>query len=158
MNNVPCDEIKNISRGANEMWTQWKSFFLDILNKHAPITYIQVKGNKIPYVTSKLKAMIRQRDYLTAKANRTGSSVLRQAYSQVRAKVNQKLYELRKTITLARLNNTSMTLKIRGKYLRAFIGKETSALTLRKKQYSTSYSSHICYGKRYTHQKFSPEG
>ena len=53
MNNVPCDEIKNISRDANEMWTQWKSFFSDILNKHVPITYIQVKGNKIPYVTSK---------------------------------------------------------------------------------------------------------
>ena len=112
MNNVPFDEIKSISRDANEMWTVWKSFFLDILNKHLPITYIQVKGNKIPYVTSELKAMIWQRDYLRAKANKNGSSVLRQAYSQVRAKVNQKLYELKKkTITLARLNNTSMTLK-----------------------------------------------
>ena len=57
---------------------------------------MQVKGNKIPYVTSELKAMIRQRDYLRAKANKTGSSVLRQANSQVRAKVSQKLYELRK--------------------------------------------------------------
>ena len=41
MNNVPFDEIKNISHDANEMWTLWKSFFLDILNKHAPITYVQ---------------------------------------------------------------------------------------------------------------------
>ena len=32
-----------------------KHFFLDILNKHAPIINIQVKGNKIPYVTSELK-------------------------------------------------------------------------------------------------------
>ena len=118
MNNVPFDEIKNISHDANEMWTLWKSFFSDILNKHAPITYVQVKGNKIPYVTSELKAMIRQRDYLRAKANKIGPSVLRQAYSQVRAKVNQKLYELQKTITLARLNNMSMTLKIHGKYLK----------------------------------------
>ena len=70
------------------------------MNKHAPITNIQVKGNKIPYVTSQLMAMIRQRDYLRAEANKTGSSVLRQAYSQIRAKVNQKLYDLRKTITL----------------------------------------------------------
>ena len=57
-NNVPFDEIKNISRDANEMWTLWKSFFSDILNKHAPITYVQVKGNKILYVTYELKAMI----------------------------------------------------------------------------------------------------
>ena len=32
--------------------------------------------------------------------------------------------------------------------LRAFIDVETAALTFRTKQYSTSYSSHICYGKR----------
>ena len=87
MNNVPFDEIKNISRAANDMWTLWKSFLLDILNKHALITYMQVNDNKIPYVTSELKAVIRQRDYLRAKANKTGSSVVRQAYSQVRAKV-----------------------------------------------------------------------
>ena len=33
--------------------------------------------------------------------------------------------------------------------LRAFIGVETAALTFRMKQYSTSYSSYICYGKRF---------
>ena len=33
--------------------------------------------------------------------------------------------------------------------LRAFIGVETAALTFRTKQYSISYSSHICYGKRF---------
>ena len=34
MNNVPFDEIKMISRDANEIWTLWESFSLDILNKH----------------------------------------------------------------------------------------------------------------------------
>ena len=33
--------------------------------------------------------------------------------------------------------------------LRAFIGVETAALTFRMKQHSTSYSSHISYGKRF---------
>ena len=93
---MPFDEIKNIARDANEMWTLWKAFFLDILNKHAPITNILVKGNKIPYITSELKNMIRQRDYLRAKANKTGSCILRQAYNQMRTKVYQKLYLPRK--------------------------------------------------------------
>ena len=44
---VPFDEIKYISSDANEMWTLWKRFFLDILNKHAPITNMQVTGSKI---------------------------------------------------------------------------------------------------------------
>ena len=35
-----------------------------------------------------------------------------------------------------------------------FIGVETAALTIRTKQYSTSYSSHICYGKRFCNDFF----
>ena len=38
--------------------------------------------------------------------------------------------------------------------LRAFIGVETVALTFRTRQYSTSYSSHICYGKRFCNDFF----
>ena len=38
--------------------------------------------------------------------------------------------------------------------LRAFIGVETAALTFRMKQYSTSCSSHICYGKRFFNDFF----
>ena len=39
-------------------------------------------------------------------------------------------------------------------YLRAFIGVETGALTFRTKQYSTSYSSHICYSKGFCNVLF----
>ena len=38
--------------------------------------------------------------------------------------------------------------------LRTFIGVETAALTFRTKQYSTGYSSHICYGKRFYNDFF----
>ena len=40
-------------------------------------------------------------------------------------------------------------------HLKAFVGVETTALTFRTKQYSTSYSSHICYGKRFYNDFFS---
>ena len=39
-------------------------------------------------------------------------------------------------------------------HLRMFVGVETAALTFRTKQYSTSYSSHICYGKRFYNDFF----
>ena len=109
MNNVPFDKIKSISKDANEMWILWKAFFLDILNKHAPIVNIKVKENNIPYVTSELKSMIRQRDYLRAKANKTGSCILRQAYNQRKTKVSQKFYSSRKIIIPVKLNNTKTT-------------------------------------------------
>ena len=51
-------------------------------NVNVPIINIKIKGNNIPYVISELKSMIRQRDNLRAKANKTGSRILRQAYTK----------------------------------------------------------------------------
>ena len=123
MSKIPFEEIRNVARDANEMWILWKAFFLDILNKKAPITNIQIKGNKIPYVTSELKSMIRQRDYLRAKANKTGSCILRQAYNQIRAKVNQKLYILRKNYYNNKIEQHNGDVKTTWKILKSAIGK-----------------------------------
>ena len=53
---IPMGHIKLVSNDANEVWLRWKAFFSDILDKHAPVTRIKVKGNSLPYVTSELKA------------------------------------------------------------------------------------------------------
>ena len=47
-----------------------------------------------------------------------------------------------------------MTKDFQFSHLRVFIGVETMALTFRTKQYSTSCSSHICYGKRFYNDFF----
>ena len=99
-----------------------KLFLRYIINKHAPIINIQVKGNKIPYATSELKNMIRQRDYLRAKANKTGSHILKQAYNQIRAKVNQKLYLLRKNYYCNKIEQHKDDLKTTWKILKSAIG------------------------------------
>ena len=69
------------------MWFLWKTMFLDVLNKHAPVTEIKIKGNSLPYITSDIRKLIRQRDYLKNKANKTGSKYLWQAYQHLRNKV-----------------------------------------------------------------------
>ena len=88
---VPFDQIKNVTNDANEMWLIWKAFFLDLLNKHAPITNIKVRNNKLPNVTSELRKLIRQHDCLRAKANKTGSEYIRQAFNHLRSKINYEL-------------------------------------------------------------------
>ena len=59
---VHRDSIKNITADPNQMWAMWK-FFLDVLNEHAPLTKIKVKGNNLPYIDSETRRLIRQRDY-----------------------------------------------------------------------------------------------
>ena len=49
------DEIKNYNNDAHEMWLLWKSLYIDILNKHAPVTDIRPKDSTLPYMTKDLK-------------------------------------------------------------------------------------------------------
>ena len=36
------DRIETITSNPNEMWLLWRTFFLDVLNKHAPIGNIKI--------------------------------------------------------------------------------------------------------------------
>ena len=45
---IPMEYIKLVSNDANEVWLRWKAFFLDILDIHAPVARIKVKGNSLP--------------------------------------------------------------------------------------------------------------
>ena len=94
----------------------WKTFFLDIIEKHAPMIQITVKANRLPYVTSELRKMIRQRDCLRGKANKTGSRILRQAYDQVKNAASHTLYKLRKSYYTNKIEQHKDDLKILGKY------------------------------------------
>ena len=76
------------------MRTIWKALDLDILNKHAPVAENKIRGNTLSYVTSKVRGMIRQRDYLRKKANETGSKHLGQAFFNIRGRVCQGLTHL----------------------------------------------------------------
>ena len=56
-----------------------------------PTVTLKIRGKTAPYVTSKIRKMIRQRDFLKAKANKTGFKYLRQTYQQMRNKVGCRL-------------------------------------------------------------------
>ena len=97
------DQIKNITDDPNEMWELWKRFYIDVLNEHAPVTDMKIKGNNLPYINSEARQLIRQRDYSRGKANKTGSEYLRQVYQQIRNRVYYMIPNLRKLTTLGRL-------------------------------------------------------
>ena len=62
--------------------------------------------------------------------------------------------EVTKSTSYIVLNRETISRILTSHLLRAFIGVETAALTFRTKQYNTSYSSHICYGKRFYNDLF----
>ena len=84
---VNFNEIKNVTSDPNQMWLLWENLFLNTLDMHAPISEIRIRGNNLPYITAEMRKLIRTRDYLKKKANKTGSKYLHQAFQQIRNKV-----------------------------------------------------------------------
>ena len=64
LNTLQFDKIRNLTEDPDEMWVIWKNWFLNVLNKHAPLSDVKIKGNNLPYITMDIRQMIRQWDYL----------------------------------------------------------------------------------------------
>ena len=103
------DQIKNITDDPNEMWGLWERFYTDVLNEQAPVTVMKIKGNNLPCINSEARQLIRPRDYLRSKANKTGSKCFRQAYQQIRSRVYYMIRNLQKTYSLGRLRRVRET-------------------------------------------------
>ena len=52
----------------NAMWEIWKSIFLEVLDKHAPLQHKKLRSKKVPWITSSIKELINRRDKLKRKA------------------------------------------------------------------------------------------
>ena len=112
------------------MWTIWKTLYLDILNKHAPVTKTKIKGNNLPCTTSKVRRMIRQRDYLCKEANETGSKYLRQAFLNIRGRVYQELRYLRNSYYRGKINEHKNDSKQTWKILKQAIGRGNKSVVI----------------------------
>ena len=80
LHNLPIKLILESSGNPDTIWLTWKSFFINIISKHAPVKTLRVRRNSLPYVTAEVKHMMRTRDKIRGKANKTGSVYLRQAF------------------------------------------------------------------------------
>ena len=81
LHGIQFDEIRSISSDPNETWTVWKNFFLEVLNKHAPFDNIKIKGSNLPYITSEIRQLARQRDYLREKGQQNWFQISQAGFS-----------------------------------------------------------------------------
>ena len=70
------NQIKTLAHDPNQMWFIWKQLYLDVLTKYTPVANLRIKCNSLPYITAGARAIIKQRDYLRVKANKTESKFL----------------------------------------------------------------------------------
>ena len=87
LSQVPWEIISTFS-DPNECWCVWKSFFIEILDAHAPLRYKRTKVNAVPWMTTIIKNEIRNRDYHKKKAIKHNSKYHWEMYKKSRNKVN----------------------------------------------------------------------
>ena len=83
-------------------------------------------------MTNDLKSMIRQRDYLKAKAVKTGSIYLYQAFQQIRSRVYSLLKRLRKDYYAKKLDETKGDMKKTWKILKNAMNQDIKANSIEK--------------------------
>ena len=91
--------------------------------------------NKAPYITSELKFLIRQRDYLKAKANETGSRYFYQAFLNIRNQVKRLLYKLGKNYYSQKIEECKGDMKATWKVLKRAIKQPRKSSNIEKIQY-----------------------
>ena len=145
---VNFNEIKNVTSDPNQMWLLWKNLFLNTLDMHAPISEIRIRGNNLPYITAEMRKLIRTRDYLKKKANKTGSKYLHQAFQQIRSKVKYGIRKLRSEYYRNKIEENRGDLKATWKILKEVTNKGNK---------STDINEVLFEGEKVTDAKIIPE-
>ena len=91
-------EVSNLSfpdyskfTNINEAWGNWKTKFLSAVDKHAPLIHKRVRGRETPWITSKIKNSMRERDYFLTKARSSKSELDWSKYRNLRNTVTREI-------------------------------------------------------------------
>ena len=83
----------------------------------------------VPYVTTEMKKLIRLRNYLRAKANKTGSEYMRQAFNHLRSKVSYELNQAKRNYYTCKIEQHRDNLKLTWKILKHAVGEGGSTIS-----------------------------
>ena len=78
-----------ITHDPNILWCDWKTKFLNIAEKHAPMRQRRVKSDYTPWLTDKIKTFCYQRDSLKKQAVKFKSAAYDSAYKRHKNYVNR---------------------------------------------------------------------
>lgn len=84
---TPWVNVNNFS-DPNEMWTYWKSKFIEIVDKHAPLKRKRIRNKKSPWLNIEIKKSMIARDRLKSIAIKSNESEDWQNYKKAKNKIN----------------------------------------------------------------------
>ncbi len=90
LNMFPWD-YANQYNDPNDSWQTWKSFFLETLDRHAPIQNKRTKTKAIPWINTSIKQLMRERDLHHKLAKKFCSEAHWKKFKTIRNKVKTEI-------------------------------------------------------------------
>ena len=85
-------------------WKIWQSLFIEVLDRHAPLRNIRIRATSLPWITQKIKKLMRLRDFHKKRAVKYNSQIDWSKYKETRNKVHLELRLAKKIISMIKLN------------------------------------------------------
>ena len=103
---VPWDMIYQ-SDNPNICWQIWKSLFLEVLDRHAPLRRKRLRDDPVPWITPHIKQLMRRRDFHKKQAVKHNSKLQWESYKAERNKVNIQMRQAKSKYFCDKIQNCS---------------------------------------------------
>ena len=108
LSQIPWENVAQYEN-PNSCWQLWKSFYLQILDRHAPFRCMRIRANSLPWITPNIKNLMKARDFHKKKAVKFNSQVHWAKYKDTRNKVNSELYKAKKRYFFDKFEDCAQT-------------------------------------------------
>ena len=116
---LPC-ELISLEPNPTAMWDEWKTLFMEITDKHAPLKTKRISKKHSPWITYDLMRKIYKRNYLKTKAIIENNAARWEQYKQARNETNNAIKSAKRQYFLHNLElnkeNSSKTWKLTRRY------------------------------------------
>ena len=106
LSQMPWNAIQQFNN-PNTCWNVWKSFFTETLNRHAPIRHKRTRKNSVPWITPRIKDLMRNRDYHKKRAIKYASQTHWERFKKLRNEVNIQMRSAKSKFFHDKINDCS---------------------------------------------------
>ena len=98
LSQMPWENV-GLYNDPNDCWRVWKTLFLHVLDWHAPLKMVRLRGNTIPWDTSNIKKLMRSRDFYKKQATKHNSQIYWDNFKKLCIKVNSELAKAKRELS-----------------------------------------------------------
>ncbi len=131
LSQMPWENIAQYDN-SNVCWQVWKSLYLQVLDRHAPLRRMRTRGNSLPWISSDIKGIMRSRDFHKIKAVRYNSQSHWTKYKELRNKVNAELIKAKRIYFCNKIEDCAQSKDIKQSWnlINHLMGKNVKSNTI----------------------------